>query len=255
MGPRARCCTERNSRVGLRVDPLFTHVHMNPTHNETRRLVVELRTFAKEHRDLKPYPLADETTIFLVEDEDMADGQSTWKLVAPPAWAYSNIDALCHDRACRVEAGTLLLDGKQVRAETYLAAWRTAADRAMPLFELETMGLTLIATLPVPRGHCESAQDDEATALRRHLTSPHIVRQDQERVVWDVPLTDVASVMLCNDLLRAYWSRERYPGAFEREWRVVSTGSVAAGELALPALAPDPEYVLPQIDLFDVEVV
>jgi len=209
-------------------------------HLELQHLVIEFASLVRsEAEDM--YPISEETHLFLALEQPAGHTEPSWTVVNPPDWNYSNVQALCRDRAWRAEQGSLLLRGERVCAENYLKAWRAAMAQPMSFPALLQAGFLVTAIFSKPSAYCAAmaAQQDSTHAFLKHLASPLITRQDGDRIEWTVPLTSVAALRTFSDLRSGYWSDAEYPGDFGLSWRVAGPTMRQAQNCDVASLAQD----------------
>lgn len=182
--------------------------------NEVARIVADLSDLIRTRPDAMQHPFGSECRIYIAGDLQPS-GQVAWTMIGEVEWDYHLVKLLCRERAVNAEFGRLLANGVQLPAEKYLALWRTAGAKPMPLLELVKFGLTPIfeATLPTPV--CKDRENYAAW-----LASPTLVSTDLEKTVWHVPLDCADAFVLAAQLRDVYWSTETYGPGYGKTYRL-----------------------------------
>lgn len=189
---------------------------MSTTNNEVARVVVNFHSFAAALAAADLHTFGQEDRLFLVCDATPAG--VSWSRIAMVGWEYSQIDALCGKRAIAAEFGRLLVDGRAVTAEKYLAIWREAAARHLPIESLLERGLQVHRLFVLPTTTCTK----EANAAHWYA-SARLLRRDDHTSVWNVPLTNLDDLRLASALSRVYWSPDEVAGQHFGKWDGVTT--------------------------------
>lgn len=149
--------------------------------------------------------------------DKLADGSVTYSLIGDAEWSYRLYDQLCDHRVVEAEFGRLLVDGKRVRAEKYLALWREAEAASISVDQLINMGVTPVQHLALPTSVCK--KNEQAA---RWYASPFLVSEDEISSTWEVPLDNFEHHLeLAGQLRGVYWgSDDINAGKFRKEIRL-----------------------------------
>lgn len=177
---------------------------------ETDRLVVQMASFVQSHPSVDLYPIGNECVIFLVR-EQRDDADTGWQIVSALDWAYSAMGQVIRSRATLAEAGQLLPDGRQLKAEQYIQLWREAARRAISFTDMLKSGLTLVSTTSFPTRFLQRvrAGTEPYPKVMPYLDSRHITKADENgETTWTIPLDSLEALMEHAALARMYCSVE-----------------------------------------------
>lgn len=190
--------------------------HMNHHTNEVRRIVANFHNIIVDgEAEQRLYPFSRETRLFIVGDKQ-ADGSIRYSLIGDAEWSYRLFDNLCDYRVVEAEFGRLLVDGKHLRAEKYLALWREAQKSALSIDKLIEIGITPVQHLALPTALCK--KDERAS---HWYSSPLLIAEDEICSTWEVPLDQFEHHLeLAGQLRGVYWGREVNQPAFRKEIRL-----------------------------------
>lgn len=191
--------------------------HMNHHTNEVRRIVANLHHIIIDREaEQRLYPFSRETRLFIAGDKQ-ADGSVTYSLIGDAEWSYRLVDQLCNHRVVEAEFGRLLVDGKRMRAEKYLALWREAEKAAMSLDKLIAIGITPVQHLALPTSVCKKKAEHAAN----WYASPFLISEDETCSTWEVPLdTFEHHLELAGQLRSVYWGADLDQQRFRKEIRL-----------------------------------
>jgi hypothetical protein len=186
---------------------------MNHHTNEVRRIVANFHhVIVNGEAESRLYPFSRETRLFIVGDK-LADGTVAYSLIGDAEWSYRLFDQLCDRRVVEAEFGRLLVDGKRLSAEKYLALWREAEKTALSLDKLIAQGITPVQHLALPTVVCKKSEHAGSW-----YASPLLIQQDETCTTWEVPLDDSEShLQLAGQLRRVYWGSDMDQAAFRKE--------------------------------------
>ncbi len=181
--------------------------------NEVGRIVADLSDLVRESPEVMSHPYGTESRIFIAGDR-VANGDVEWSLIGSVEWQYRLMDDLCYRRAVDAEFGRLVVDGRRLPAEKYLALWRRECAKPMPLLQLIEFGITPVLELHLPTDHCRSAEHTDVA--EGWYASPFLVDFDQHMSRWTIPLDSVEHFKLAAQLRSIYWAQERNVEGFSR---------------------------------------
>lgn len=181
--------------------------------NETGRLAISMKTLVQEHKQLRLYPLSEDTTILLVSEQKYSD-PSIWSIAASPQWAYSALGEVCRNRAYLAEKGQILVDGQRVKAEGYLKLWRNATERPIQWQASLDAGILITATFTMPAAFIANviSGDERYSELQAFLQTPagQPTKADEQDWSWSVPMSHVDHLLSFARLCDCYPNPEKY---------------------------------------------
>lgn len=191
--------------------------HMTHHTNEVRRIVAHFHNLMPDQESERSlYPFGRETRIFIAGDQLATGAPITYSVIGDAQWSYSLFDHLCSDRAVEAEFGRLLVNGKHLRAEKYLALWRIAERESLSIEQLIAAGITPVQYLALPTHVCK-AKEHAST----WYASPFLKGEDETCSTWEVPLDASADhLVLAGQLRGVYWGSEIDSPTFKREIRL-----------------------------------
>lgn len=166
--------------------------------NEVARIVVDLSSLVASAPEVMTYPYDRDSRLFIAGDGDGAGG-IRWTQVGSVEWQYRLMGELCEHRAVEAEFGRLLVDGRRIPAERYIALWRECCRKPTPLDQLLARGITPVMEFTLLTDAC--LKESKADAW---FASPYLVSRG-EYSVWSVPLTAAESFALAAQLGSVYW--------------------------------------------------
>lgn len=192
------------------------------TINEIDRIVVE---FASLLSDDSHYPLSRESQIWLVCESAGPNAAPIWKTISRIDWKYSQICTICDKQAVEAEFKERLINGKIMKAEDYIGAWRVASKAPVPMSHLQMRHLVLIATVShSTKGLQEKLATEDADTVSEALASEFLLEQTDELTTWSIPLTSLGNIWLYYKFAGIWISKEDYPEETVNAIKVVATG-------------------------------
>lgn len=192
------------------------------TANETGRLAISFSAFLRNLSPGSMYPLSEEAMILLVQEQP-ENGPAVWSVAAEPQWRYSALGAICRQRATLAEKGQLLVDGKPLKAEKYLALWRAAAYQPLELVNAVAQGFVVQASFSLPTAYLDAVLNgvELEYRLQAYLLGDNSNRGTSEGdlTTWLVPLDGQDNLTLYARLVGAYVK----PGKYGQEKTVAYT--------------------------------
>lgn len=199
--------------------------------NETGRLAISMKTMVQEHKQLRLYPLAEETTILLVSEQQDSD-PPIWSIAASPQWAYSALGEVCRNRAYLAEKGKILVDGQRVKAEEYLKLWRKATESPIEWQASLDAGILITATFTMPAAFIANviSGDERYSDLQAFLQTPagQPTKADEQDWSWSVPMNHLDHLLSFARLCDCYPEPKKYGRGKAISFAVTHQGANAA---------------------------
>lgn len=183
------------------------------------------------------YPLSAESQLWLVCETSEPAAPSAWGVIGRIEWAYSLMGRVCNTLAIEAELKQRLINGKPMKAEDYIGQWRLAMKSPRHLSDLTAYGIALLGKVEKPvKGVLEEAKRSPEKRIEELMESPFVTERTDEKVIWNVPLTDLANLKAYMSLRSIWLHPDTYPDQVED--MIVVTRS-ASGATASPGLTQD----------------
>ena len=183
------------------------------------------------------YPLSAESQLWLVCETSDPSTPPAWEAIGRIEWAYSSMGRVCNDLAIEAELKQRLINGRPVKAEDYIGQWRLAMKSPRTLSDLTVYGIALLGKVEKPvKGVLEEAKRNPENRIEELMESPFVTERTDGKVIWNVPLTDLANLKVYMRLGSIWLHPDTYPDQVDD--KVVVTRS-ASGATASPGRTQD----------------
>jgi hypothetical protein len=175
---------------------------MKPLRNEVQRLVVNQILMLRGPEDYQS-----QHSVWAYREEGRP-----WATICDKLHQdYTQIASICSHRAIDAEVGELVCAGARVKAEEYLALWRTTALKPITNAELNARGGYILATIKKQTQRFDQHAQKSEPAIR-DLLGRSDCRIEGPTITWSIQLRSSTDLHAYEALTSMWLKQEDQPG-------------------------------------------